>query len=93
VTLTVTGTSKNFWKNINPSPYPKFQAISNLKVDFYNLQILTSSPDKYKLLILESIFIQQQQPDFNLDSASYRFRLFNIWLIFVFFTQFYSQMA
>jgi len=54
------------------------QANKNHKVYFYNPQILiTSSPDKYKLMILETLFIQQQQSDLNLDSASYPFRLFN----------------
>ena len=47
------------------------------KVDFNNPQILTHSPDKYKLLILESLFIQQLKPDLNLDSSSFPFHLFN----------------
>ena len=42
-----------------------------------NPQILTHSPDKYKLLVLESLFIQQLKPDRNLDSTSFPLHLFN----------------
>ena len=45
------------------------QSNTHYKVDFNNPQILTHSPDKYKLLILEFIFIQQLKPNPHLDSA------------------------
>ena len=48
------------------------------RIDFSGrLQILTSSPDKSKLLILESLCIQQLKPSLNLDSKSFPLRLFN----------------
>ena len=47
------------------------------RVDFHNPQILTSCPDKHKLLILESLYIQLLKPNLNLDSSSYPLRLFN----------------
>ena len=52
---------------------------SNLshKVDFHNPQILTSCPDKHKLLILESLYIQLFKPNLNLDSSSHPLHLFN----------------
>ena len=53
------------------------QSNSDHKVDFNNPQILTHSPDKYKLLILESLFIQQLKPDLNLDSTPFPLHLFN----------------
>ena len=53
------------------------QSNTDHKVDFNNPQILTHSPDKYKLLILESLFIQQLKPDLNLDSTSFPLHLFN----------------
>ena len=53
------------------------QSNTHHKVDFNNPQILTHSPDKYKLLILESLFIQQLKPDLNLDSTSLPLHLFN----------------
>ena len=53
------------------------QSNPNHRVDFNNPQILTSSPDKSKLLILESLCIQQLKPSLNLDSKSFPLRLFN----------------
>jgi len=53
------------------------QSNPNYKADFNNSQILNSSPDKFKLLILESFYIQQLKPDLNLDSASYPLSIFN----------------
>ena len=53
------------------------QSNTDHKVDFSNPQILTHSPDKYKLLILESLFIQQLKPDLSLDSTSFPLHLFN----------------
>ena len=47
------------------------------KVDFHNPQILTSCPDKHKLLVLESLYIQLLKPNLNLDFSSYPLRLFN----------------
>ena len=55
------------------------QSNTDRKVDFNNPQILTHSPDKYKLLILESLFIQQLKPDLNLDSTSFPLHLINKW--------------
>ena len=49
----------------------------NHRVDFNNTQSLTSSPDKSKLLILESLYIQQLKSSLNLDSKSVPLRLFN----------------
>ena len=40
------------------------------RVDFHNTQILTSCPDKPKLFILESLYIQLLKPNLNLDSSS-----------------------
>ena len=37
----------------------------------------TSCPDKHKLLILESLYIQLLKPNLNLDSSSYPLHLFN----------------
>jgi len=53
---------------------------SNLShtVDFLNPKILAYSPDKYKLLILESLYIQQLKSDLNLDSTSFPLCLFNM---------------
>ena len=55
------------------------QCNTDHKVDFNNPQILTHSPDEYKLLILESLFIQQLKPDLNLDFTSFPLHLFNSW--------------
>ena len=57
--------------------YNHIQSNTDHKVDFNNPQILTHSPDKYKLLILESLFIQQLTPYLNLDSTSFPLHLFN----------------
>ena len=53
------------------------QANSTHTVDFNNPQILSYSQDKYKLLILESLYIQELNPDINIDSTSFPLRLFN----------------
>ena len=53
------------------------QSNTDHKVDFNNPQILTHSPDKYKLLVPESLFVQQLKPDLNLDSTSFPLHLFN----------------
>ena len=53
------------------------QSNTDHKVDFNDPKILTHSPDKYKLLILESLFIQQLKPYLNLDSTSFPLHLFN----------------
>jgi len=53
------------------------QSNPNYKVDFNNSQILISSPDKFKLLVLESLYFQQLKPVLNLDSASYLLHIFN----------------
>ena len=49
------------------------------KVDFDNPQMFTSCPDKHKLLILESLYIQLLKSNLNLGSSSYPLRLFNAW--------------
>ena len=49
------------------------------KVDFHNPQILTSCPDKHKLLILDTLRIQLLKPNLNLDSSSYPLGVFNAW--------------
>ena len=41
------------------------------RVDFNDQQILTSSPEKFKLLTLESLDFQQLKPSLNLDSKSF----------------------
>ena len=77
-------TRRNFVKRlIEHQSSPNSEACNHLqsnpshKVDFHNPQILTSCPDKHKLLILESLYIQLLKPNLNLDSSSYPLRLFN----------------
>ena len=53
------------------------QSNTDHKINFNNPQILIHFQDKYKLLILESLFIQQLKADLNLDSTSFPLRLFN----------------
>ena len=52
--------------SLNSEVCNHLQLNPNHKVDFNNPQILTSSPDKSKLLILESLYIQQLKPSLNL---------------------------
>ena len=63
--------------SLNSEVCNHLQSNPNHRVDFNNPQILTSSPDKSKLLILESLCIQQLKPNLNLDSKSFPLRLFN----------------
>ena len=63
--------------SLNSEVCNHLQSNPNHRVDFNNSQILTSSPDKSKLLILESLYIQQLNPSLNLDSKSFPLRLFN----------------
>ena len=63
--------------SLNSEVCNHLQSNPNHRVDFNNPQILTSSPDKFKLLILESLYIQQLKPSLNLDSKSFPLRLFN----------------
>ena len=63
--------------SLNSEVCNHLQSNPNHRVDFNNPQILTSSPDKSKLLILESLCIQQLKPSLNLDSKSFPLRLFN----------------
>ena len=65
--------------SLNSEVCNDLQSNPNHRVDFNNPQILTSSPDKSKLLILESLYIQQLEPSLNLDSKSFPLRLFNTW--------------
>ena len=51
-------------------------------VDFNNLQLPISFLDKSKLLILESLYIQELKPSLNLDSKSFLLHLFNTPLSF-----------
>ena len=57
----------------------QLQSNPSHKVDFHNPQILTLSPDKHELLILESLCIQLLKRNLNLDSSSYPLHLFNAW--------------
>ena len=61
----------------NSEVYNHLQSNPSHKVDFNNPQILTSCPDKHKLLILKSLYIQLLKPNLNFDSSSYPLRLFN----------------
>ena len=54
-------------------------SIPSYKIDFDNPQMLTFCPNKHKLLILESLYIQLLKPNLNLGSSSYPLRLFNAW--------------
>ena len=63
--------------SLNSEVCNHLQSNPNHRVDFNNPQILNSSPDKSKLLILESLCIQQLKPSLNLDSKSFPLRLFN----------------
>ena len=63
--------------SLNSEVCNHLQSNPNHRVDFNNPQILTSSPDKSKLLILESLCIQQLKPSLNLDSKSFPLRLFS----------------
>jgi len=62
--------SLNFFQEL-----PSFFKNYTMSISTTQKSILPSQ-DKYKLLNLESLFIQQQQPDLNLDSASYPLRFF-----------------
>ena len=55
------------------------QAHKNHSIDFKNPQILTYSKDKYKLLILELLYIQLLKPDLNINSVSFSLWIFNAW--------------
>ena len=51
--------------------------VSIYKVDFAKLNILSSSGDSARLLILESLFIQKYEPLLNVDSKFAPLYLFN----------------
>ena len=63
--------------SLNSEVCNDLQSNPNHRVDFNNPQILTSSPDKSKLLILESLYIEQLKPSLILDSKSFPLLLFN----------------
>jgi len=77
-------TRRNLFKRLeehrtcsNAEVHNHLQTHGDHSIDFKNPQILTHSNNKYKLLILESLYIQLLKPDLNIDSVSFPLRIFN----------------